>query len=345
MASQLGGLPPPVRALPLLNETHPARDRPAPAPRRFLALPAEEVAFLRNILALHLSRTRIEEVLRMFGRRLGRSMAGLEPDAPEVGEEVCRLVAQVGIAKATLVDGPLEDGAPFATDWVLLLERVAEPLPAERPPAAPVFTAGYLEGLFEGLLGTRVLAELRPRGEDRWELRVGLVTSRGPSARGPVPYRLPAARAYRLEVGEGEEFFDVVAPFVAPGSTLIVTREHPRRLRTEFGFTGVEIRWFAVTRHPQEAVLPPGQMGRVAEAVESFLAEQTEPSLVLWQGLDYLANRHPPEQVERLVDVVVERTLAAGATIVIEVPRDHLDANLLQRLRRVLGHAFPNRPD
>src|SRR5579875_1397681 len=165
-------------------------------PRRFLALPAEEVGFLKSTLQLYVAWPRVEEILRLHGRRLGRSIATLDPEAIEVGSIVCRLAAQVGLGKVSLTDV-----APEA--WTLRLERLAEPMHAAPAGAWPIFTAGVLEGIFEGLLGNRVKGELHARPPDGWELTVSLLPMGDANLGGTARFRLPGARAYRLEEPEG----------------------------------------------------------------------------------------------------------------------------------------------
>lgn len=335
----------------------PGKDPFAQGPRRFLAMPADEVAFLRSTLSLYLGQPRVEELLRLFGRRLGRSMATLDPEAPDVAEMICQLGAQVGLGKLSHVAGtapaPNLEGAdagdaegsrPTADErgWVLLLERLAEQVPAGGTKGAPVFTAGLVEGLFEGVLGVRVRGELRSRGEGRWELSIGLLPSAGPEARGTTRFHLPTTRAYRLEVPAGGPFFDRLAPYVVPGSTLGFTREPPRRLRAEFGFAGVELHWFAVTNRPGESVVSPRQIGHAVEVLETYLRAHQGPVLVFLQGLDYLENRNAYSTIVRLVEVVKERVTAAGGVLVVELPVETLDPDTVLQLRREVVDVLPS---
>ncbi|MDE1819846.1 MAG: DUF835 domain-containing protein [Euryarchaeota archaeon] len=342
----------PAKLLPdwLMPEgrTPAAQTAAAPRPRRFLAMPADEVAFLRSTLSLYLGTPRVEEILRLFGRRIGRSMAVLDPDAPDVGATVCHLGAQVGLGKLRESSPREREELPEGEEhrnWVLTLERLAEPLPSGREKGAPVFTAGFLEGAFEGILGVRVQGELRPLEEGRWELCVDMLPSRGPEVRGTARFQLPGNRAYRMEVAEGSDFFAKLAPHVAPGATLGFTRESPRRLRAEYGFAGVEMHWFAVTYRPGESIISPRQVGHVVEIVEGFLAQRPAPVLVFLQGLDYLANRNEPHTVVRLVEIVRERVTSAGSSLVVEVPLESMDPEIVAQLRRELPDPFPAEAD
>lgn len=334
-----------------------ARSFSPPRVRRFLAVPAEEVTFLRSTLGLYLGRPRVEELLRLFGRRLGRSMATLDPEAPEVGDMVCQLGAQVGLGKLVHLPtgpdpverGPSDNGVvapwnsrPSGAGWVLTMERLAEPIPPGPEPGRPEFTAGFLEGLFEGVLGGRVHGELHPQGEGCWALTVELLPREGPELRGTARCRLPEARAFRLEVSDASEFYSRISPYVVPGATLGFTREPPRRLRTEFGFSGVDLHWFAITYRPGESIISPRQVGHVVEIVESYLTQHPAPALVFLQGLDYLANRNEPQTVVRLVEVVQERVIASGGILVVEVPTEELDPEVTGQLRRELSDLLPS---
>ncbi len=338
-------------------------------------MPADEVAFLRGTLGLYLGTSRVEEILRLFGRRMGRSMAVLDPDAPDVAATVGHLAAQVGLGK--VITAPWSDPSSGARDalgrggtgarspegsrgrwagrdrgeegvelsgWALLLDRLAERLPAGEPRAQPVFTAGFIEGLFEGILGGRVHGELRKLGSGRWELEVGLLPLRGPKVPGTARFRLPGPRAYRWETQEGGEFFERLAPYLVPGSTLGFAREAPRRLRAEFGYGNAELHWFAVTFRPGESIISPRQVGHVVEVTESFLMHRFSNAaapLVFLQGLDYLANRNEPRTVVRLVEVVKERVVSARGSLVVELPLDGLDREIVAQLRRELSSVLP----
>lgn len=304
-------------------------------PQHFLALPADEVSLLRDLLHLYLGGSRVDEILGLHGRRLGRHLGRLDPDVPDVAQVVARLAAQVGLGRVVPEETEGET-------WVLRLDRLAE-APAHGPVTVPpVFTAGVLEGIFESILGLRIQGELTKVAEDNdWRLRVTAHPRRAGFLPGAPRCHLPEGRSYLLDETESESFFQCVAPHATAGRTLGFTREIPRRLKAEFGLDGIELHWFSVTPGTRELTISPRHLGHVVSRTEEFLAAHEPPMMVFLQGLDYLINRNETASVVRLLEVLKDRTQAAGANLVIGLPSATLDPEVVAHLHREFPNRFP----
>jgi len=117
---------------------------------------------------------------------------------------------------------------------------------------------------------------------------------------------------------------------------MVITREHPNRLRQTHEFEASKILW--LTRRVGEDHIDPTELTRLSMTISKFI-EGTPKSVVLVEGLEYLITQNDFETVLRFVNHLHDFVLAHDCAVVIVLDPRVLSTRelaLLERTARVV---------
>jgi hypothetical protein len=128
---------------------------------------------------------------------------------------------------------------------------------------------------------------------------------------------------------------------------MVITREHPNRLKQTYEFEASRILW--LTRRVGEDHVDPTELTRLSMTVSKFI-EGTPKSVVLIEGLEYLITQNDFETVLRVVNHLHDFVLSHDCAVIIVLDPRVLSTRelaLLERPARVVesGELSVVRPD
>ncbi len=171
-------------------------------------------------------------------------------------------------------------------------------------------------------IGSNGYPVLRPAPGEHFPLESGLIYL--------VKEKRPGASfaMYNEAVSEGAE-------------GMLISREHPNRLRELYTFSAKSIIW--LSRRPGESHVDPTELSLVSLKISRFV-EERKRSVVLIEGLEYLITQNDFETVLRFVNHLHDFVLAHDCAIVVMVDPRVLSTRelaLLERSARVVEPVEP----
>ena len=173
---------------------------------------------------------------------------------------------------------------------------------------APVLTGGFAvasllfakvmfgskeDGLGEGA-GTENSEDLLPSEDERGEDGCVMVEAKGSEG---------AHTLFKRATAEGRK-------------GLIITREHPDRVRSEHGIDGSTIIWLATQPGPDR--IDPTSLSMLQHTLVEFL--QANPSaVILLDGLEYLLSENTPDKVLRMVYSIRDAVTISRSTLLVPI--------------------------
>lgn len=116
---------------------------------------------------------------------------------------------------------------------------------------------------------------------------------------------------------------------------LCVSRTHPNRLRTRFGLADVEAWW--ITGSPGEGHFDPTAIGTLSNAIERFIDDHPNGSLVLLDGIEYIAIHVGFEKALLFLERLNECVMPRRATMLVPIDPDCFQPTEFAHLDRFTG--------
>jgi hypothetical protein len=151
---------------------------------------------------------------------------------------------------------------------------------------------------------------------------------------------LEPGSCYLIEEKRPEVSYRLFSTLVAsktPG--LVITRQHPARMRQELNNADAGIIWLSHT--PGEDFHNPTAIGTLAKVIQKFIEDNGGEGVVLLDGLEYMVINNGFLQTLMFVEHVNEFVMQRKAVLLLPVDPDALEAKELALLKRSINVFAP----
>ncbi len=166
--------------------------------------------------------------------------------------------------------------------------------------------------------------------------------SRSPEAHEerPISYDVPSlieeGVCYLVKGKSAESSYRLIERLADEGvPCLCVSRLHPTRVRAKHRLEGVTLWW--ISQSPGEGNFDPTAIGTLSRAIEDFIEEHPDGSVVLLDGLEYIAVNIGFDKALFFAEHLNEFVMPRRATVVIPVDPECFASTEFARLERFTG--------
>lgn len=151
-----------------------------------------------------------------------------------------------------------------------------------------------------------------------------------------VPNLIEEGMCYLVRGKSAESSYRLVARLADEGiPCLCVSRLHPTRVRAKHALEGVPMRW--ISQSPGEENFDPTAIGTLSHAIEEFIEDRPGRSVVLLDGLEYIAVHIGFDKMLFFVEHLNEFVMPRRATVLMPVDPECFGTTEFARLERFTG--------
>jgi Protein of unknown function (DUF835) len=116
---------------------------------------------------------------------------------------------------------------------------------------------------------------------------------------------------------------------------LCVSRIYPDRVRERYGVVESPVWW--ISHSPGDGHIAPTSIGTLAAQIEGFIAKQTDRSVILLDGLEFISANIGFDKALFFLEHLTEHVMPRNAIVLIPVDPACFDATEFARLERFRG--------
>ena len=175
--------------------------------------------------------------------------------------------------------------------------------------------------------------------------KLDIATRHEKRAKSKQKYDLKAGLLFMVKERKNDRSFEVFTDLVThdfPG--LCITRSSPDIIREEHGLKETPIVWLTNNEIEKERCLPPTDIPRLHLAVTDFM-EKAQDSIILLDGLEYLATNNNFATVLKLVQLLRDKVMLHNGRMIINVVPGALGDKEIGLLEKEMENLFEEECD
>ncbi len=304
----------------------------------FFIMPDIALKSLRDELRILLGERDAGAVLNRIGYRCGEGVA------LDLGEEAENIAAASRILPELWMHIGLSNIEVKQLDGPVLEVRLTNSVEVRHlPPSGRCeckFSAGYLKGLMETILGRAVECaerECRLAGADCCVFRIeradhDLTLTAESDSKTEQQHHLKEGMAYLLSDAQSRQCFDIFEDHVKHGMKgVCVTRSYPEKIRETYDLYRTPMIW--LTKEEGGEAIKPHQLGKLNHLLEDLL-RKNEEMIILIDGLEYLITHNNFQSVLKFVQILRDKIATTRSILLLPISPDTLDMKNLKLLQR-----------